>query len=173
MALAITTLPAHAQFPETLEDQQRYLKEKQQEIERQKKKYQDKRGADDPRKVVDPRETKDQRGKTILPSPKDPRDVSPSSAYPAKPKLPSRKRVIPVCDQSKPKDCSEALAEAYRLCSGKASGCKLVPSRTEDQSCAAMRCDIDKALCMKAALNQYILCMDKELQAAAARDRYE
>lgn len=181
------TQAAWAQFPDSAEAQRRYVEEAVAKAKAEKEKAEKKKAAkqemadapasapkanqavpaQDPRSAQDPRAAQPVSAK---PEPaKDPRNAAPSSAYPAQEKpVEKERKKLAVCSVAVPKQCSDALATANRACASTASRCARTPSITEDQSCAVMRCDVEKAVCMRLALDSYVVCMNDGLKGGGA-----
>ena len=177
MSVVVIAEPSYAQFPESLEAQQEFIRKQNEAAQKAKDLAKDARNKkptqaeakskpDD--KATDPRPTKSpQSGRDSRPK-KDP--VSTKTApNKAKPKVTRvEKKSAAVCDVKVPRDCSEALSAANRSCSDQAGSCKDRVSSTEDQSCVFIRCDVTRAECMKDALDDYIGCMDAGLEKSGA-----
>lgn len=128
----------------------------------------DRRGSMDPRSAIDPRNARDARAAQVLPPPDDPRDTSVSRAYRVK-APPLDKGEVVVCDVLAARRCEANLRQDHRECDSLAEQCKVQTNAKHHLSCRVMDCDIDKALCMKSALDVYILCLDEEMLAAEER----
>lgn len=95
---------------------------------------------------------------------KDPRNISPSSAYPEQQKEKMKrddadKTLLRVCDFSTSQLCNAKLSRYSGKCNSNMERCKRNVQDNIDASCTKQKCEIEKAACLVGVAQQYELCL--------------